>query len=264
VWTATLAKIKLKVLMSAIDDALKRPSCARSEIEANNLTLMERVSGGIDASLDLAEVIGRGHADDALLKCLGKKLRSQKFARTHKAWNCVGGILIVPNACVSSVSPALVHRISEWTPNSAQLEDILTEPTSVPNPTSTEERMEENVSEGQAERREKVNSPKRMEVEWQKMFLVKRGADLIATAGEKVHVLLGNEQTEPRCGYLEAVSAQASTGSTVAPKYVATNAITTNECEWAVQVDDSGGQHTFIIQLEQCACVLGISLRLGT
>jgi hypothetical protein len=84
-----LTKIKMRVLMGSIDHALKQPVVMQGvKIEANNLTGTERVSGGIDANLDLVKIIGRENADEALLKCLGKKLRSQKFKGT---WGRRGG-----------------------------------------------------------------------------------------------------------------------------------------------------------------------------
>jgi hypothetical protein len=129
---AGLAKIKMRVLMVAIDDALKKPVVMQGvKIEAINLTRIEDVSGGIDANLDLVKIIGRGHTDDALLKCLGKKLRSQKFKGTHKVWNCVGGILILPVAEAQVDSQDLASRIARWnraSPGIMQLEDIAKAP----------------------------------------------------------------------------------------------------------------------------------------
>jgi hypothetical protein len=122
---AALTKIKMRVLMGALDDALTQPVVMQGvRIETYNLIGIEWESGEIDTNLDLAKKIGRENADEALLKCLGKKVRSQKFRGTHRVWNCVGGILILPVAMAPADSYDLASRIARWNPGTMQLEDI--------------------------------------------------------------------------------------------------------------------------------------------
>ena len=56
----------------------------------------------------------------------------------------------------------------------------------------------------------------------------------------------------------------ATATSNASARLQATNVMTNDNSEWAVQVDSSGGQHTLALELEQPACVQGIIIHQGT
>ncbi len=88
----------------------------------------------------------------------------------------------------------------------------------------------------------------------------KRGAEWISRMEERVCDSSGAQA--PQIILLKIIGATAT--SNASTHLQATNVMTNDNSEWAVQVESSGGQHTLALELEQRACVLGIIIHQGT
>ena len=124
-----LAKITLTILTAAIEEALQEPTVVQGvQLEINVTVTAVEVQGDIETHLNLTKKLGYQPTIELLLKCLVARMTSAKFKKTHKVWNCVGGVLIMPAAMTPEDSNDLASRIVMWNPGTLQLEDITKAP----------------------------------------------------------------------------------------------------------------------------------------
>ena len=124
-----LTKIKLKILAEEIDIALKEPTVVQGvQLASNGTVTALEGNADIETRLNLANKLGYQPTLELLLNCLVARLKSAKFKKTHKVWNCVGGILIMPAALIPDVSEDLASRFALWNPSTTQLEAITEAP----------------------------------------------------------------------------------------------------------------------------------------
>jgi hypothetical protein len=149
---ATLAKIALTILTAGIEEALQEPAVVQGvQLEINGTVSTFEEHGDMETHLSLTKKLGYKPTLELLLKCLGARVRSAKFKKTYKVWNCVGGVLIMPAAMTPEVSNDLVSRIAMLSPDVMPLEDLLKAPAADMEEDASAELQTENFDKRNAE-----------------------------------------------------------------------------------------------------------------